>query len=180
MYHAYSKQGLGYISLNPQVAIDAEAKHLLNVLLNKLKPQIPGLVKEAVKAAVPAAVDQLKPRIPELVGMAVPEIKKQIPVILEAATPAIKKQVAVILDASMPAIKKQIPAILKAAEKPLEEYLTKRLYPNVIKPLAEKELSKLGGQAKTKVSTAALGGGSLLLVGVVAFLAFRKSQRKAQ
>lgn len=166
MYHAYSKQGLGVsISLNPQDAIDAEAKHLLSVLLNKLKPQIPGLVKEAVKAAVPAAVDQLKPRIPELVGMAVPEIKKQIPVIL---------------DASMPAIKKQIPAILKAAEKPLEEYLTKRLYPNVIRPLAEKELSKFGVAAKTKVSTAALGGGSLLLVGIVAFLAFRKSQRKAQ
>ena len=171
MYHAYSKKSLGHeglgwsFSLNPQVAIDAEAEHLANVLLKTLEPKIPGLVKEVVKSAVPAAVEQLKPRIPELVGMAVPEIKKQIPVMVEAA---------------MPAIKKQIPAIIKAAEAPLEDYVVNRLYPKVIKPLAEKELSKVGGKAKFELSKAALGGGSLLVVGVVAFLAFRKSQRKAQ
>jgi hypothetical protein len=158
MYHAYSKQGLGVsISLDPSDF----AKAIVGNVVEGMKPKIPGLVK----IATDAAIKEIKPRIPELVEAAMPSLKAQIPGLITAAEKPLKAQ---------------IPNFLAAAEKPLEEYLTKRRYPKVIRPLAEKELSKLGGQAKTKVSAAALGGGSLLLVGVVAFLAFRKSQRKAQ
>lgn len=105
----------------------------------------------------------LKPKLPEIVKSATDEAIK-----------AMKPRIPELVQALLP----QVPVILKAAEKPLENYLLQRLYPKVIRPLAEKELFVLSQAAKKTAITTAIVGGGIVVAGILGFSALRKLQRK--
>lgn len=163
MYRAYNGASLGTygalsgISYDPTEAAAVVAK----AIMKKMKPEILGLVKTATNTAV----NELKPKFPEIMRDAIPaalnELKPRIPELVDLVIP-------------------QIPKILKAAEPPLEEYLQNRLYPKIIRPLAVKELQNIGKTTETKVSRAAIGTGSIAVLGVIAYLILSRSkERKA-
>lgn len=163
MYRAYNGASLGTYGALSGISFDpVEAAAIIaKSIMKKMKPEILGLVKTATNTAV----NELKPKLPEIMKEAIPaalnELKPRIPELVDLVIP-------------------QIPKILKAAEPPLEDYLQNRLYPKIIRPLAVKELEKVGKVAGEKTSRAAVGTGSVLVLGVVAYLVIsRAKERKA-
>jgi len=102
------------------------------------------------KAIVDQAVNQLKPRIPELVNAAVP--------------PAID------------ALKKNAPAIVNAVAPALETYATQRFYPQIVRPLIDKEIAKVQSAAKQTTRTAGLVAGGVTVAILAVLFVFRKGK----
>lgn len=120
------------------------------------------------RPVVDMAIPQIKARMPELVDSAmqaaVAAVPRYAPAMLSAATPALRTWLAA--NAS--------PLITSAAPA-MESYLTNRLYPKVLKPLAERELSAAREQAGTTAQKAALvSGGVVLALGAAAALVWVK------
>lgn len=120
------------------------------------------------KPVVDLAIQQIKPRMPELVDSA-----------MQAAVVAIPKYAPAMLNAATPALRAWLSAntgaLITSAAPAMESYLTNRLYPNVLKPLAERELSVARGQAGATAQKAAIvSGGVVLALGAAAALVWVK------
>lgn len=102
------------------------------------------------KALVDQAVNHLKPRLPELVNSAVP--------------PAIE------------ALKKNAPAIINAVAPALETYATQRFYPQIVRPLIDKEIANVQSAAKQTTRTAGLVAGGVTVAILALILTARKSR----
>ena len=100
------------------------------------------------KALVDQAVGHLKPRIPELINAAMP--------------------------AAVDALKRNAPAIINAMAPSLETYATKRFYPQVIRPIIDKEIKTVEAAAKQTTKTASLVAGGAVTLIVAALLIGRR------
>ena len=104
-------------------------------------------VSQVTKPLVNSAVNELKPRIPDLVNTAMPAV--------------------------ITALKKDAPKIIDAMGPPLEEYIRNRLYPKVLKPIVNEQISSLQGKATTAAKKASWVAGGVVASGVVLYLILR-------
>lgn len=152
--------GMGATSLDGIVIIGSG--EFWEMVFKKLDPYVDSLIKEVGNTAI----STIKSRSKDIAKAAVP-----------ALIDGIKPRVPEIVDSVLP----QMPKVLKAVEAPLEDWAVNRLYPGVVRKIADRELKAAEFKAKFGISRAAAGTGSILALSVVAYLVLaRAKQRKSE
>lgn len=116
--------------------------------------QLPVDMSALTKSFVDPAVAQLKARMPELMNAAAP--------------------------AAVEALKKNGPQIIGAVAPALESYVTTRFYPQIVKPIVEKELSRVQSAGVKTARIAGVAAGGAALLAVVAILVSRRRKGQPQ